>query len=71
MPDLESPPKVTKEQALNTVRAALQEVTGMGANDYEIPALNQLISDLEDGIGDPAVIAQKARDIKFSKQDYH
>ncbi len=71
MPEIESSPKVTKEEALNTVRAALQEVTGMGANDYEIPALNQLISDLEEGVGDPAVIAQKARDIQFGKQDYH
>jgi len=71
MPDIETSPKVTKEEALNTVRAALQEVTGMGANDYEIPALNKLISDLEEGVGDPAVIAQKARDIQFSKQDYH
>ena len=71
MPDIESSPKVTQEEALYTVRAALQEVTGMGANDYEIPALNQLISDLEEGVGDPAVIAQKARDILFSKQDYH
>ena len=48
-----------------------QQMAAMGANDYEFPAIDEILDDLESGKIKPADAVKKARRILDSKQDYH
>ncbi|MBI5465834.1 MAG: hypothetical protein HY974_00925 [Candidatus Kerfeldbacteria bacterium] len=55
----------------DTIMAIRQEVYMMGANDYEIPALDDIIKSLRNGTLSAEEAVQQAMDIKARKQDYH
>lgn len=71
MTTLEAAPKMSKKEATDKVALVLQEVSLMGANDSEIPELNQIMRDIEDEIGDREALVERAYQIKAGKQDYH
>ena len=59
------------KKAKMEILAIQGEVSLMGANDYEIPALNNIIERLEKGECSPAEALKEAYQIRSSKQDYH
>lgn len=59
------------EKAISTIMMIRQEVATMGANDYEIPALDKLIDDLKNFKITPSDALKRAFSIQNSKQDYH
>lgn len=59
------------QEALNELNALRQEVYMMGANDYEIPAIDELIQKLEKGECTPEEALSQAESIKSKKADYH
>lgn len=58
----------TPEDVIMMIR---QEVYMMGANDYEIPALDRLLEELRKGKITPEEAIKQARAIQARKQDYH
>jgi hypothetical protein len=59
------------ESAKNEIEAIRQEIYMMGANDYEIPAIDKLIERLERNECSPEEALKKALTIKGGKADYH
>ena len=67
---LEAEPK-NKAETVLAITIIKQECQNLGANDYEIPALDELIRAVENvEIGSDEAISQ-AQYIKDSKMDYH
>jgi len=60
-----------KEDAKMAVMCIRDEVAIMGFNDYEIPAIDKIVEDLEADRMTPAEAVEAAWRIKASKQDYH
>jgi len=48
-----------------------QQVAIMGANDYEIPTINNILTELRAGNIEPKVAVEQVQRIKNRKQDYH
>ncbi len=59
------------EKTINEIEAIKGEVAVMGANDYEIPALEALINSLKNKEILPEKALEQAIKIRDSKQDYH
>lgn len=68
---MEGEPKTTAELAVETIKAIKQEVNVLGANDFEIPRLDELIRQIEAGETTPEKAIEEATSIRDSKQDYH
>ena len=58
-------------EAFATVSAIMQAVNAMGANDYEMKALERILIELQRGDVTPWEAIVQAERIKDSKQDYH
>lgn len=67
---LETEPK-TKEEAVMAITIIKQECQNLGANDYEIPALDELIQAVENDEIDPWEAIIRAEAVKASKMVYH
>ena len=48
-----------------------QQIAVMGANDYELPTINNILAALRAGNMEPNDAVRQVRQIKASKQDYH
>jgi len=64
-------PGVDKSTAMTAVQEAMQICQRMGANDSELPALQQLQEGLLSGEINPNEAIRRAKEILESKQDYH
>jgi hypothetical protein len=62
---------LTKEQAEMQIRAILQEVALIGANDSEFGNFEAIIQKLDAGELEPVEALEQAHLIKSSKMDYH
>ncbi len=58
-------------KVVSEIMSIMQELSAMGANDYEIPALEQLVNRLQRKEILPQDAIKKARMIHDQKQDYH
>lgn len=58
-------------QAIGEITAIKQQISAMGANDYEMPTLDKLIESLEKKEISPKDATEQARMILNNKQDYH
>jgi len=67
---IETEPK-TKEEAVMAITIIKQECQNLGANDYEIPTLDELIRAVESDEIDPGEAIMQAEAIRASKMDYH
>jgi hypothetical protein len=66
---IEEPDAITSaETKIELIR---QQIGLMGANDYEIPAIDDLIARLKAGECAPEDAVEEAQAILSSKQDYH
>jgi len=54
-----------------TIKAIENEVSVMGGNDYEIPALEKLIESIRNEELSPKEALNQAEKIRDSKQNYH
>ena len=61
----------SKDNAIAYIRAIITELGILGANNYEISTLNELIERLEKGECTPEDAQREAEEIKQRKQDYH
>lgn len=59
------------QNVVNEIMAIRQEIGMMGANDYEIPAVDQIIEKFEKGEYTPEEALQEVNAIKNRKADYH
>lgn len=59
------------EQTIAKIKVIENEVNVMGANDFEIPALENLIKSLEKKECTPEDAIKQAINIRDTKQDYH
>ncbi len=59
------------KMAVDHIELVKQEVNQMGANDSEIPSLNQLIYLLKNNQIKPEEAKRIADSIKYRKNDYH
>lgn len=66
-----TPNKIQREQAVMIVGAMKQEAAMMGANDFEIPALDSLLEALNQGQITPEEAIAQAHKIVSRKTDYH
>lgn len=57
--------------AIVHIQAKMQECSVMGANDYEMPALERLIQQVQTKRISPWEAIMQADGIRDSKQDYH
>jgi len=64
-------PNTPEDSAIAQIKAIKGEVAVMGFNDYEIPALDDLISCLEKRTCTPEEALRAAEHVRDSKQDYH
>ncbi len=58
-------------QAYAAITSVMQQVSAMGRNDYELPALRRLLADLEERVIAPADAVAEAISIRDGKQDYN
>lgn len=63
--------KLNKERAEMEILAIRDQIAAFGANDYELPAINELIKEVRNGAISPEVALREAVTIKFSKNDHH
>lgn len=63
-------PGKEKQEALDHINLMMQECSIMGANDYEIPALQKLVEQLKSDKITPEEAAVQATKIRYSKQEY-
>lgn len=63
--------KIQKEQAVMIIGEIKQQVAVMGANDFEIPALDNLLMALNQGEITPEEAIAQAHKIVDRKTDYH
>jgi hypothetical protein len=68
---MQSAPILTVEEAERGIRAILQEVALMGANNSEFGDFETLIEKLKTGEVEPVAAIEQAHLIKSSKMDYH
>ena len=61
----------TLETAMQEIQSIMSQINAMGANDYEMSALQQLLTQLASGVITPAAAITAARNIRDSKQAYH
>jgi uncharacterized Fe-S cluster-containing radical SAM superfamily enzyme len=64
-------PKSDADAVAAEIGGILAEVSVMGFNDYEIPALQELMRKVSAGEIDPQLALGQARSIRGGKQDYH
>ena len=62
---------ISIEQAEIEIRNIMQQVSAMGGNDVEIPALEHLSAEMKAGRLPPADAVEEAHRIKSSKMEYH
>jgi len=67
----QSEKKMTVDESVSVIDQMFYECGVMGANDYELPALNRLREQVKSGEITPEFGAESARQIRYSKQDYH
>ena len=58
-------------EAMMRVQGIMAEVSVLGANDYEMPALQRLLAELQSGDITPQEAIAKALVIQAGKMDYH
>jgi hypothetical protein len=63
--------KVDIKQAVMIIGEIRQQVGIMGANDYEIPALDSILNALNEGECTPEEAVKQAHIIRDRKSDYH
>lgn len=59
------------EVAESEIGALQDQIYAMGANDYEMPAIQDILDSLRGGKIEPSEAVRQVRQIKDSKQDYH
>ncbi len=59
------------EKTIKEIKAIENEVSVMGGNDYEIPALEKLIESIRNEELSPKEALNQAEKIRDSKQNYH
>lgn len=64
-------PEQSIESVVAEIGNIMTEVSVMGFNDYEIPALMKLMDDVKNKKIDPKEALNQAYSIKNQKQDYH
>ena len=64
-------PEISKNEVVNEIRAIMQQVQAMGANDDEVSILNTLLENVMNDKLAPQAGVEKARAIRDNKQDYH
>jgi hypothetical protein len=63
--------EITQGDARQHIEAVRAQVMQMGANDSENSDLEQVISEMEDGVISPQEAMQRADGIRDSKHSYH
>ncbi|PIT89479.1 MAG: hypothetical protein COU27_00100, partial [Candidatus Levybacteria bacterium CG10_big_fil_rev_8_21_14_0_10_36_7] len=64
--------KMSRHEALAEIRAIMSQVSVMGGNDFEIPALENIMTNVESGEISPEEGVHQAQNIADSKSsDYH
>jgi len=69
--ELPQPENNSKQSVEFKIRGILQDVAVMGANDYEIPAINAVLEKLQSDEYSPEEALEKAQKIIEGKADYH
>jgi hypothetical protein len=59
------------EVAESEILSLQQQIAVMGANDYELPTINNILAALRVGTIEPDDAVRQVQQIKDSKQDYH
>lgn len=70
---MENAPIVSNEisKTAEEIMIIRQEVAVMGSNDFEIPTIDRILKQLQDGEIRPAEALSRVREIQKMKQDYH
>jgi len=64
-------PQNNMSEALNEILAMRDEIALMGANDYEMGAIRNILGRLKNGECTPTDALRETQSIKDRKSDYH